>query len=72
MTDSKKGGEPALGIQVAVKGTGLFTTTDEMGRFTLGSLPTGKYTLVAWTPDAKLREKGISIPEKEGNYDIEI
>ncbi|MCI0725274.1 MAG: Pvc16 family protein, partial [Chloroflexi bacterium] len=39
---------PQPGVQVAVKGTGLFATSDAQGRFALGSLPPGQYTLVAW------------------------
>ena len=35
---------PLANMEVAVKGTGLFTKTDEKGRFTLGNLPPGEYT----------------------------
>ncbi len=63
---------PQAGIEVAVKGSGLFTTTDEQGHFTLGSLPSGEYTLVAWPPKGKPREKKITIPAKDGDYDFEI
>jgi hypothetical protein len=61
-------------IEVAIKGTGLFTKTDDQGRFRLGvgSLPSGRYILVVSQPKGKPTEKKIHIPEKEGNYDIEI
>jgi len=63
---------PQAGIEVAVKGTGLFTKTDEQGRFVLGGLPPGNYTLVAWPPQDRPQEKKITIPAGEGNYDLEI
>jgi hypothetical protein len=72
ITESKSEGTPLPGIEVAIKGTGLFTRTDLEGNFILGSLPPGSYTLVAWPPRGKPKEKKISIPEKEGNYDMQI
>lgn len=72
VTESSNAGTPVSGVDVAIKGTGLFTKTDPNGRFVLGSLPSGIYTLVVWPPKGKPKEKKISIPEKEGNYDIEI
>jgi hypothetical protein len=69
---TQTGGAPLAGISIAIKGTGLFTETDLQGRFVLGSLPPGSYTLVAWPPKGKPKEKRISIPEKEGNYDMAI
>ena len=66
---------PLADIQVAVKGTGLFSTSDEQGRFVLGSVPDGDYTLVAW-PYADTSvvpvEKKISIPANPGEYDIDF
>lgn len=68
---SKSGeGEPLPGIDVAVKGTGIIARTDFEGRFVLGSLPAGTYTLVAWLPDGKLKEKKIIVPMEKENYDI--
>lgn len=67
-----KDDEPVPGLSVAIKGTGLFDTTDELGRFTLGGLPTGEYTLIAWPPKGKPKEKAISIPAVDGSYDIEL
>lgn len=72
ITESKRDGSPLSGIEVAIKGTGLFTRTDPEGRYILGSLPPGEYILVAWPAKGKPKEKKISIPEKEGNYDMEI
>jgi hypothetical protein len=63
---------PAAGINVAVKGTGLFTTTNDEGQYTLGSLQPGEYTLVAWPEDGKPKEKKISVPPEDGDYDLEI
>jgi hypothetical protein len=63
---------PIAGIEVAVKGSGLFDKTDEMGRFTLGSLPAGEYTLVAWPREGKPREKKIDVPAHDGDYDLEL
>ncbi len=73
---------PQKDIQVAIKGTGLFDTTNEQGQFTLGALLPGEYTLVAWPPDGKPKEKKISLPIKPGeagdkahryeDYDIDL
>jgi hypothetical protein len=63
---------PRAGIEVAVKGTGLFAKTDKQGRFVLGGLPPGDYTLVAWTGADRPREKKIKVPAGEGTYDLEI
>jgi hypothetical protein len=63
---------PQAAIQVAVKGTGWIDTTDDQGRFTLGSLPPGDYTLVAWPTSGKPKEKKISVPKGAGDYDFEL
>ena len=68
-----KSKDPAAGIQVAIKGTGLISTTDKEGKFTLGVLQPGEYTLVAWPADGKPKEKQITVPpQKDGNYDLEV
>ena len=68
-----KSKDPAAGIQVAIKGTGLISTTDKEGKFTLGVLQPGEYTLVAWPTDGKPKEKQITVPpQKDGNYDLEV
>lgn len=65
-----KGKTPEAGIQVAVKGTGWTSTTDEDGRFTLGSFPPGDYTLIAWPVKGKPKEKKITVPAAD--YDISL
>lgn len=65
-----EGDEPQGGITVALKDTGLSRTTDAAGRFTLGAMPPGDYTLLAWPPEGKPTEKDVSVPG--GNYDIEL
>ncbi len=65
-------GAPLRGIEVAIKGTGRMAVTAEDGSFVLGSLPAGQYTLVAWLPDGKIREKKISVPSEEHDYDIVV
>jgi len=70
---SKAAGHPPVpGIDVAIKGTGLFDHTDEQGRFTLGSMPAGDYILVAWRPEGKPSEKKIAVPARDGDYDLEL
>jgi len=65
-------GKPQPGIQVAVKGTGFVDTTDADGRFRLGGLLEGKYTLVAWPESGKPIELNITVPNSKGTYDIEL
>ena len=64
------GEEPQPGLEVAIKGTGLFSTTDSDGQFTLGAMPAGDYTLVVWPADGKPKERQISVPAAE--YDVEL
>jgi hypothetical protein len=65
-----KGKEPQDGIQVAIKGTGFFGTTDAKGQFSLGSLPYGDYTLIAWPAKGNPKQKKITVPS--GDYDIDM
>jgi hypothetical protein len=71
-----KTGQPATGVDIAIKGTGLFTKTDHQGRFILGSLPPGEYTLVAWSSKGKPRQKNIQISaqgsQEDHDYDLEL
>lgn len=71
-----KTGQPATGIDIAIKGTGLFTKTDHQGRFILGSLPPGEYTLVAWGSEGKMRQKNIHLSaqgsQEDHDYDLEL
>jgi hypothetical protein len=64
--------QPLEGIEVAVKEGGKHATTDARGRFILGSFPPGEYTLLARAPDGKSRMKKISVPGKEGEYDLDL
>lgn len=68
----RRGDQPQAGITVAVRDSGLLDTTDEEGRYRLGALPHGEYTLVAWPPEGKPKEKQVSIPGKGENYDLEL
>jgi hypothetical protein len=60
------------GVDVAVKGTGLFARTDPLGRFRLGSLPPGAYTLVAWPQKGRPVEKQITLPPAGESFDLEL
>lgn len=64
-------GQPQSGISVAVKGTGLFSTSDALGRFVLSGLVPGEYTLVAWPEKGSPVEKKITLPNGKESYDIE-
>jgi len=65
-----KGDAPQAGIQVAVKGTGWISTTDRDGRFILGSLPPGQYTLIVWPAKGQPKEREITVPAS--SYDISL
>ncbi len=71
LRDSKSG-EPLPGTDIAVQGTGYATTTDHAGRFTLGSMPPGEYTLIAWTSEGKPKQRQIAVPATTGDYDMEV
>ncbi|MGB3714982.1 MAG: Pvc16 family protein [Candidatus Promineifilaceae bacterium] len=64
--------EPESGLSVAIKGTGLFDKTDDSGRFTLGGMPAGDYTLVVWPAKGKPKEKKITVPAADGDYDVDL
>lgn len=70
--DAKRANVPLAGVQVAVKGTRLIDITDAEGRFTLGGLKQGEYTLVALPPEGKPREKKIIVPAHGDDYELEI
>lgn len=73
---SGKAGTPLADIEIAIKGTGLFTRTDDQGRFILGSLPPGDYTLVAWRAEGKIHQKKIRLSaqgnQEDHDYDLEL
>ncbi|MCB8942771.1 MAG: DUF4255 domain-containing protein [Ardenticatenaceae bacterium] len=62
--------QPQPDIQVAIKGTGLFTTTNEEGQFALSPLEAGDHTLVIWPASGQPQEKTISVPAPEYNIDL--
>lgn len=64
--------ESLAGLEIVVKGTGTLARADETGRFSLGGLAPGDYTLVAWLPDGKPKEFEIRVPAPKGLYDIEL
>ncbi|MCA9936572.1 MAG: DUF4255 domain-containing protein [Ardenticatenaceae bacterium] len=66
----QKADQPQEGIQVALKGTGFISTTDEDGRFQFGSMLPGDYILLAWPPEGKPIERPISVPSDD--YDIDL
>lgn len=57
-----KSGAPVAGITVAVRDTGLLAETDAEGRYSLGPLPPGDYTIVAWPAQGKARTQAITVP----------
>lgn len=65
-------GHSKAGVEVALKGTGWFSTTDDDGRFILGSVPTGEYDLVVWLPEGKPVQRRILVPTEGDSYDMEV
>ncbi len=70
VTHQAADGDPLVGIDVSIKDSGITARTDSEGRFVLGSLPPGEYTLLVVLPDGKQKEKKIQIPSKDGSYDL--
>lgn len=69
--------EPVAGVEVNLKGTGRVTTTDSQGRFRLGGMSPGSYTLVATAKDGTQVEHQIKLSEDQsdappGGYDLEL
>lgn len=69
---STKDQTPLPGIDVALKGTGYVARTDAEGRYRLGSVAPGTYTLVVWPSEGKPQEKTFEIPSDAGTYDMEV
>lgn len=63
-------GTPLRDIDIALKSTGYMATTDANGRFVLGSVPPGTYTLIAWTSEGKPKQRVIEVPSEA--YDMEV
>ena len=57
---------------MAIKGRVWFATTDEDGRYSLGAMPAGDYTLVVWPEKGKPKERKITVPAGDADYDLEI
>lgn len=66
------GQTPVPGVQVVVKETGVFDTTDKLGHYRLGGLLPGKYTLVLHSASGDPLEKSVTLPAKDGDYDLEV
>jgi len=68
-----KGGDPQEGLTVALKGTGYTAQTGADGRYRLGGLSPGDYTLIVWPPKGAPKEKKIAVPHnKENEFDLEV
>jgi hypothetical protein len=68
----KASNEPLGGIEISIKGTGIHTQSDAEGKFILGSIPPGEYTLVAKLADKKPYERKVAVPARDGNYDLTL
>ncbi|MFZ0548389.1 MAG: Pvc16 family protein [Candidatus Promineifilaceae bacterium] len=73
-----EGDSPQSGITVAVKDSGFTATTGQDGRFRLGTVRPGSYTLLAWPPTDKKGkqpkpvERAITVPAEDGDYDLKL
>lgn len=68
---------PIAGVEVNLKGTARAATTDSLGRFRLGGMIPGPYTLVATTSEGTQVEREITLTEDRsdtppGGYDLEL
>jgi len=66
------GGAALAGVSVSVRGSGLLCSSDQHGRFTLGSLPPGEHVLVARPAGGRPVEKKVFVPARDGNYDLNV
>jgi hypothetical protein len=67
--------EPASGAQVALKGTGWVSTTNELGQYRFTGIAPGDYILLVWPPPgdngtARPIEREISVPD--GDYNVSL
>lgn len=67
-----KDGQALSQVVVGIKDSGISALTNQEGRFVLGALAPGKYTLHVQLPDQKPKEKKIDVPSEDGNYDIHL
>lgn len=64
---------PAADMEVEIAGTGLFTRTDEQGRYRFSGLFPATYTLIARPSTGQPVSRSISVPaEKDQDYDLEV
>lgn len=66
----RKGDDPQGAVQVAIKNTGYIDISDPNGRFRLGAIQPGNYTLVVWPAEGPPQEQEITVPSPDGIYDI--
>jgi hypothetical protein len=67
------GDAPLAGVEVALKGTGLYTRTDAAGRFRFTGVIPGTYHLVVAGPEAEAPPREITVPAPAGaDYDLSI
>jgi hypothetical protein len=67
-----RGDVPLARVQVRVMGGGRTAVTNENGRYFLGPLSAGVYTLQAWQNDTLLAQKSVNVPRRsvEETYDF--
>lgn len=64
---------PQVGLEVEIAGTGLYTRTDNLGRYRFSGLAPATYTLIARPSGGKSVTKSVSIPaRKDETYDLEV
>ena len=64
---------PVANATVMLVEPGLTTETDTDGRYSLGSIKSGIYTLRVQSGDAAPHERGITVPASSGsNYDVKL
>ncbi len=64
---------PVANATVMLVEHGLTTETDSDGRYSLGSIKSGIYTLRVQSGDAAPQERGITVPASSGrNYDVKL
>ncbi len=69
---TNKGDEPQAGLDVALEGTGFVGKTDAEGRYRLGAVEPGNYTLIVWPESGRPKKKKVSSPAKDGDYNLKI
>lgn len=65
-----QGTAPLAQATVLLDETGYHTRTDGNGRFRLGGIQAGDYTLIATLPDGSTKKTAVTIPDE--NYDVHL